>query len=139
MTIFIPGYVVPWARAARGRGHSYTPAAQADYKKKLVDTLRYSWFGPQLEMARVDILVLRARPARLRGPPGRAWYPGVPDRDNFDKMALDAIQEAGIVANDSRVVCGTIAKMYAAADEAEGLEITIQAPGRVEPWGRPRP
>lgn len=64
----------------------------------------------------------RKRAAALRGAlqPDRR-----PDRGNFLKLGEDALERAGYVVDDARIVCGDVAKVYA---EVPGWRFVIDNP-----------
>lgn len=64
----------------------------------------------------------RKRAAALRGAlqPDRR-----PDRGNFLKLGEDALERAGFVVDDARIVCGDVAKVYA---EVPGWRFVIDNP-----------
>lgn len=62
-----------------------------------------------------------------------------PDRDNLDKVVLDALTEIGVWNDDAQVYTGKVAKYFAAANCVPGVRIVIT----LEPWPewkkRPKP
>ncbi len=48
-----------------------------------------------------------------------------PDRDNLDKLVLDALESANVVCNDSRVWDGHSQKWHAAVDEQPHTVVTV--------------
>lgn len=63
----------------------------------------------------------------------------VPDLDNLAKLVLDAMQDTGLIANDSHVALLSLSKSWAPADKAgvivelENLEAQPGAPGQARP------
>lgn len=53
-----------------------------------------------------------------------------PDRDNLDKVVLDALTEIGVWNDDAQVYTGKVAKYFAAANCVPGVRILIT----LEPW-----
>ncbi len=49
-----------------------------------------------------------------------------PDRDNLDKLVLDALESANVISNDSRVHDGRTVKWHADGDEQPHTVITIR-------------
>lgn len=49
-----------------------------------------------------------------------------PDLDNLVKAVNDALQSSGIIKDDSQIYAFTAMKYYAAIDESESIQITIQ-------------
>jgi len=77
---------------------------------------------------RVHLLFLLPRPGRLiwktRLMP-RAWAPGRPDIDNFEKAVLDALS-GHLWADDSQIVDLHSMKMYSSGDEEPGVEVMVE-------------
>lgn len=63
----------------------------------------------------------------------------VPDLDNLAKLVLDAMQDTGLIANDSHVALLSLSKSWAPADRAgvivelENLEAQPGPPGQARP------
>lgn len=77
---------------------------------------------------RVDITFLLKRPQRLyrkKDPDGCVPAPGKPDRDNLDKVVLDALVSCGILRDDALVIDGRILKLYHAKTGKPGAIISI--------------
>ncbi len=60
--------------------------------------------------------------AVLKGP---VPHTSKPDRDNCDKVVLDALTQIGAYCDDSFVAAGIIEKWYASPSRAPGVEISI--------------
>lgn len=94
------------------------------------EALRHRPGRPLVGPVRIDIDFLFPRPKKMRGsvaiPTWRATQRR-DDRDNLDKLVLDALTEAGMVVDDGIVVDGRIRKMYTADGWKTGALITIQA------------
>lgn len=76
---------------------------------------------------RVDVTLYLPRPKRLMrkcDPDGPVWAVTKPDRDNADKVILDALQTAGYF-RDHQVVAGTIEKLYPKKGELAGAVISV--------------
>lgn len=52
-------------------------------------------------------------------------HTNVPDLDNLAKLALDALQDTGLLANDSQVAELTLAKAWSSQDQA-GVTIELE-------------
>lgn len=53
-----------------------------------------------------------------------------PDRDNLDKVVLDALTEIGVWCDDAQVYTGKVSKYFAAANCVPGVKIVLT----LEPW-----
>ncbi len=85
------GKPVPQGRARVGRWNTYYPKTSKAYRKRLVAALRSDVFAclylcPLSAPVEVHVLVAGARANS--------------DLDNYAKMALDALQDAGVLASD---------------------------------------
>lgn len=133
----------PRAKAVtfKGKTRMYTPTSRklsdgsrrsngvAEFKAQLRQVASELYKGPPLTCPlRVDCLFLFPRHS------GKIWknkpmprYPHVsrPDRDNLDKMILDAL--TGVLwLNDWLVYCGELQKWHAAGDEQPRVEIMVR-------------
>jgi Holliday junction resolvase RusA-like endonuclease len=63
-------------------------------------------------------------------PPGPIPMTAKPDRDNLDKVVLDALTEIGLWIDDAQVYAGRLAKFWCAAGSPPGVRIVIT----LEPW-----
>lgn len=111
-----------------GRIGRVMPTASWESHAALV--LAAAWGGrPTLTgPVRVDVLVVLARPARLRrrkDPAGLIPAPVRPDGSNAQKAIEDAVTKAGVWADDGQVVEWSGRKMYAERDGAPRVEVTI--------------
>ncbi len=110
---------------------NYVPKSHPIHVFKQVVRIRAkeAYNGQPLEgPIKLYILFLLTRPGRLvwkSKPMPRVWAPGRPDTDNFIKGVQDALNGA-IWQDDSQIVHLEAMKMYAAADEAPGVEIMVQ-------------
>jgi Holliday junction resolvase RusA-like endonuclease len=80
--------IVPKARPRFSKGHCYLPKNYREWKAEAVVELREQWQGPPLSRAHVTIEL-----PKQRG-----------DLDNIAGAVLDAMTEAGIIADD-RMSC----------------------------------
>lgn len=63
----------------------------------------------------VTIAAVKSRPKRLMrkcDPERRLWCPMKPDNDNIEKAVFDALKDAGVLTDDTRVVYNKLAAMY---------------------------
>jgi Holliday junction resolvase RusA-like endonuclease len=129
ITIDVPGDVVPWARAGRGKGYTFTPEPQRLYGAKI------GWYAKAAMVEarrgdrlyggamRLDVVAKFTLPksAPKRNPPKHKTTK--PDADNIVKIVKDALN--GIVwADDAQVVQMNVSKVYA---PAPGLTVNITA------------
>lgn len=140
-TLNIPGLPVaqPRARSARIGSHTrtYTPSKTpggnsngvAEFKALIGLVASQEWHGPPLTgPVRIDCRWLFPRQSAKvwkNKPMHRYPHTTKPDRDNLDKMVLDALRRAGILADDAIVYSGTLEKWHVAGDELPRTEITI--------------
>jgi Holliday junction resolvase RusA-like endonuclease len=91
--------------------------------------LRSQWGAAALEgPVAVELVFVHSRPQRLcrkKDAHGRLWRDRRPDIDNLCKSALDAIQAAGIVADDGQVAVLEGRDMYGAKGESGKVEISV--------------
>ena len=64
---------------------------------------------------------------RGRAPAGRLPHSAKPDRDNLDKAVCDALQKAGVVADDSVISSGMVQKAYRDMQEEPGVRVRLYA------------
>jgi Holliday junction resolvase RusA-like endonuclease len=128
ISLFIPGHPVPFARAGRGVGHSYTPDRQASYMTAVGFIARsamakagYSLFvGPLEFQARFTFSYPESWSVKKRGASDFKWSKA--DLDNLIKLQSDSLEKI-VFTNDAQI-CSIIAqKVYG---ETEGATITIQ-------------
>ena len=115
---------------------AYMPDDYRRWKGDAVMMLRAlgrAWIGSRLPL-RVSVAAVFERPNRRpEGVDSDAWKSGsrvkrwaVPDADNVFKAVADALQDAGIVANDSDVEIGSVTRWYAAVGERAKVEISLE-------------
>lgn len=129
--LVIPGDPVPWARAGRGFGRTFTPKRQDDWGTKAAACMRIAMRArPPLEgPLRLDVAVVWARPLKLRcADPGRLWRPARPDFDNAVKLLCDRANEI-LWHDDAQVVDARIVKVTAAVLEEPHVEVVVQSLG----------
>lgn len=108
--IYVPKEADEWKRAFRRHAAEVMPAEALD------------------EPVRVDVLALFPRPQRLnrrKDPDGLVWHTTTPDRDNVDKLVLDAL--APYWRDDTDVVLGTILKAYHRKGGQPGVIVRIRS------------
>lgn len=109
----LEGRPVPWARVKRGRnGRSYTPAKQREHRDELALMLKSLSKGMKFEggvslSCEFDygnnLTRIRVRDAHATAEP-YGWFIKRPDIDNCLKLVLEALQDSGMVEDDSQVV-----------------------------------
>ena len=111
-------------RHRTGRGREYTPTSTLQARHWIKEAWREACFGMVRGPVRVDVTAVFARPKGHYGTGRNAerLKPSAPrwpttrtsfDRDNLDKLVLDALTEAKAIEDDSFVVDGRVRKMYA--------------------------
>jgi len=146
---FVPGVPIPQARARSvtrgGRTWQYYEPAVKEYRDKLI--LSFKRVKPKQQITGPCVMALQvylprawSRPGSLRAPritPSRQRpYPDAPgtgDWSNFTKMVEDALQTAGVLDNDSRIVgpdtTKASGKYWAGADGAKGIYVALTTIG----------
>jgi Holliday junction resolvase RusA-like endonuclease len=124
----------PRARATMfgNRARMWTPST-ADVFKAAVGIAARECVPPEITPIRGAIelhwIAYLPRPQRLcrRGSDaGPVVCLAKPDRDNIDKAICDALQDAGVIADDRTIYLGSQAKYYAEIDGAPRAEICIR-------------
>lgn len=114
---------------AAAQVHMYTPEATRVWQAQATMVLRAAWHAAghaqpvgERTPVRVEVVALFRRPAR----PMHSFFVAVkPDRDNLDKIVLDAMVKADVLHDDQRVVAGEPVKIYAPEGHAPGVIIAI--------------
>lgn len=124
------------------KGHAFKDARTAEYMTRAIlafQAARGTWSrldGPWwCELAafieRPKHLVPKPRARTPQPPTGAFVAPCKPDADNIAKAILDALVQAGIVADDCSCVDLSIRKFYAPVGSPACVSVTL---GPVEPW-----
>lgn len=133
----------PRAAVRRGKGgkawaHMYVPSSADAWKNAIGDAAvkaaaASGWVTPDSETPmRLHVVFRRHRPAshfRSNGqlkPNAPYFCIGKSDKDNLEKVVMDAMQKAGIFPNDAQVVGGPTWKTYVMPWESTGCDITLQ-------------
>lgn len=98
------------------RGRAHLGATYTAWRRAAEATIRAARL-PAIEGAvEVHVTVVVAAPMvpALRRGRGRVGFVGRPDVDNAAKGVLDALQSAGVLADDSQVVCLTVHRVRGA-------------------------
>lgn len=129
-------------RGVAPSGRSYTQRKHATAEVAHVAAARLAWgyahverrvsIGPVRpldEPVRVDVVLVEARPERLRrraDPDGRIpMAKGRVDVDNAAKLVLDAATRAGVWRDDTLVCVLHVERWYAARDEGASTEVVV--------------
>jgi crossover junction endodeoxyribonuclease RusA len=112
---------------------SYYPAAYDGWRRAAAVLLRAQHEGRDPIQGPVTVEVVAIHPRPRRCPAGlRAWWgPGRvvkatrPDIDNIVKAALDALDAAGVLADDGQVVRLVAQDWYAAEDEDPAVVVRV--------------
>jgi Holliday junction resolvase RusA-like endonuclease len=127
--VVVPGDPVPWARAGRGLGRTFTPDRQRAYGARARACMALAMRGaaPLVGPLFLEVVAVWSRPRDLRGVE-RVWRPARPDWDNAGKLLSDVANEI-LWADDAQVVDGRVLKVYAAANETAHVEIVVRELG----------
>jgi Holliday junction resolvase RusA-like endonuclease len=110
-------------------GHIYTPSSGAGFRSAIQDAaMEAGLYNRGLSSAlRVDERFFFPTPKRLERASLRGPIPHMskPDRDNCDKLLLDALTQIGVWKDDALVSAGVIEKWYASPSIQPGVEVTI--------------
>lgn len=108
----LPGSTRP--RVDRGRAH--LGATYTAWRKAAETTIRAAQLPAIAGAVEVHVSVVVASPMvpALRKGRGRVGFVGRPDVDNMAKGCLDALVSAGVLADDSQVVCLTVQRVRGA-------------------------
>lgn len=135
IAFLVPGPPVPWARAARkGKGHSFTPPRQAQYKQDVQWMARAAMKGRPPLQGPVALDIEFALPVPLSYSKakrqacleGDLFPTGKPDVDNLAKIIKDALNTIAYV-DDSQVVGLKLKKYYSATPGAALAVATVPA------------
>lgn len=126
-------------RHRTGKGREYTPTATLQARHWIAEAWREAGHGMIRGAVRVDVTAIFARPrahygtgrnadklkpSAPRWPTTRSSY----DRDNLDKLVLDALSKLAF-EDDSFVVDGKVCKVYARGGWIMGEGPTLETPG----------
>ena len=131
----IPGSPVakgrPRIAVVNGHARAYTPRATAEWESRAVSYLRQSW-GSRAPLpcpVAVHVVAVFERPSRLTTKRLAASMdlPHVtkPDGSNVLKSAEDALEKAGVFANDSQVWDSRVTKRYANNGEQPAVHVLV--------------
>lgn len=130
ITFFVPGDVVPWARAGGGKTVvRFTPAKQANYMGALKLYCQNAMRGakPLEGPIALDIVATwpwpKSMSARKRQAAGAEWRTSRPDADNIAKIVGDALNRVAWM-DDAQIVSSSIEKRHG---DTPGLFVKIGA------------
>jgi Holliday junction resolvase RusA-like endonuclease len=108
---------------------AYTPERTRNWEAIAREVFACHWDGPPYEgAAALSVTAVFARPKRLmraKDSDDRLWHTSMPDTDNVVKAVADALEQAGVVRNDSQIVQVTACKLYSAKAEGPRVEVTM--------------
>lgn len=116
-------------RPAQGHdGHFYTPANTRRWTAQAAQVIGAHWRAkglgplPRHLPVRVESVFWFARPAN---PLHEIFHVVRPDRDNLDKIVLDTLIKAGVLADDAQVCAGQPLKLYCAPGARPRVRVVI--------------
>lgn len=153
LDVTIPGQPVGAARPVvvrlkNGMSHTFIPKNSVAWAERASLRIECEWtLGILDEPLAIEVLAIFRRPQYLMTPielrrrPGRVPATCPPDGDNILKLAQDALVQARVVRNDSRIVEGRYVKAYASAIPLEqpGVRIQLYRRDLNQPDRRPLP
>lgn len=123
ITFEIPGEAVPWSRAGRKNGQTFTPPRQRAHMGLITTIARRAMKDARLPLfscpVSVGIRVIRTIPAsfnkkaRYEALLGKIWPDKRPDLGNFQKLIEDAMNKE-VFDDDARICYAILAKVYGA-------------------------
>ena len=111
---------------------TYTPAATRAWTRQAAMVLGAHFRAAgqtapgRHEPVRVDVVFSFARPAKPAHP---VFHVVRPDRDNLDKIVLDALVKAGVLLDDAQVCAGGPLKVYAPVGERPSVRVLVAVLG----------
>lgn len=121
-------------------GRVYTPAKTRSWESMAAQVLSLRWgAAPLIRPVGLSVMAIHSRPkSRPKSIPrdlwalgGQLWRPSKPDLDNIIKACKDAIEKAGVIANDSQICEVRGRKVYAAKGEEPSIIIHLYEIGEV--------
>lgn len=131
----------PRPRVTRHYGRSlvFYSKKYRDFKAAARSILRHTYRDVYItgeELIHTDYLCVFTRPKYMyakKYPDGLVPHQKRPDRDNITKSIDDALQDGGIIEDDSLIWSNTTKKMYSERDQIGRIEITITIKKTGEP------
>lgn len=124
---FVPGVVVPWARAGRHGGTTYTPPKHATFAGVIRQVAYAAMNGAPLLECPVHLRVVATYPwprtvtKKRREAVDGAWKTTKPDIDNTLKLTADSLKSI-VWLDDAQVAATTDFKLYG---DVPGLAVTV--------------
>ena len=140
LKFFVPGTPQgqPRAKATRRGGfvRMYTPGSSDGWRNEVSKWARSEWVTWNLHSdalegpLKVSLTFHMKRPKSHFTKKGLrrdapSWHASKPDRDNLEKLVLDAITKIGIWKDDNQVCCGEVQKIYTPIGAQDGCWISI--------------
>jgi len=135
----------PKAASIGGHARVYTPSATREWEHFAAAELRAAWAGLAAEFRpdvtgpigleivavfeRTKPLLEQFRDGRYKRPTCRLPFVQKPDADNVAKSACDALEKAGVFADDKAIALLTVGKHYAMIGELPHVEIRLWGMG----------
>lgn len=122
--ITIPLEPVAKGRPLFGKGRTYTPAKTEKATKEIAfiisSVLKNSKNAPTFDPKDplgLEVLYVFKRPKSYKKSSHREWKTTKPDKDNLDKLLMDAITKSGLWNDDNQVVQTSSKKLVGATGE----------------------
>ena len=114
-------------RFSRKTGRTYTPAKTREWEARMATTARVGWKGELGHEGPVEVIVraYKRKPKAMKRAP--EWRTVTPDADNCAKAAIDGLQNAGCIRNDS-VVSRVVAESRWGCDDL-GARVEVEVRG----------
>ncbi len=126
---FVPGDVVPWARAGGGKSVvRFTPAKQRNYAATLKAICFDAMNGGKPLEGPISLRLVAVYPwpksmsAKKRAQPGAQWRTSKPDVDNCMKIVGDALNKVAWL-DDAQIAAASLRKMYG---DQPGLQVIVE-------------
>jgi Holliday junction resolvase RusA-like endonuclease len=107
------------------RVHIYMPTEYMEFKSSLAFLIKASKV-PDKDYSRLDCCFYLPYP---KSTPKKNLIDGAlhrkrPDKDNYEKTLMDAMQMSGVIKEDGQIACGEIKKIYTTKSEG-WIEFTL--------------
>ena len=126
LDVFVPGVPQPQGNHRVSRaGYTYEANPKLKpWRDAVAIVARRAWLGrtPLDEPVAVDVHFAMPKPRR----PKFDRPATKPDADKLQRAIGDALETAGVVANDSRIVLWRVAKVYAERNQPAGARIILR-------------
>lgn len=129
-SFFVPGDVVPWARAGGGKtAVRFTPAKQRNYAAVLKTLCADAMHGGAPLTGPVELRLIAVYPwpksmtPKKRAAPGAKWRTSRPDIDNIGKLIGDALNKIAWL-DDAQIAVSRALKRYG---DNPGLQVEVEA------------